>query len=196
MNENEEIVTNSTNSTKSTTSLIDALVAAVYAEKKFQDESNLLYEAKAVFKAATEAENIILAKHSTKKAMFIEDVIEKLRSNAMKAREMYGDIVKDIPSECVQNESGNHADLLCNAECLEAQAATLEAQLVVKDVETRVEPIRKMYDYTCGAVLNALLVQAREDADIKKANEVRLETLLSQIAALQTRVTTLEDEKT
>ena len=53
-----------------------------------------------------------------------------------------------------------------------------------------------MYDYTCGAVLNALLVQAREDADIKKANEVRLETLLSQIAALQTRVTTLEDEKT
>jgi hypothetical protein len=193
MNENEEIVTNSTNFT---TSLIDALVAAVSAEKQFQNESNLLYEAKAVFKAATEAENIILAKHSTKKSMFIEDVIEKLRSNAMKARERYVDIVKDIPSECVQDESGNHADLLCNAEFLEAQAATLEAQLVVKDVETRVEPTRKMYDYTCGTVLNALLAQAREDADIKKANEVRLETLLSQIAALQTRVTILEDEKT
>jgi hypothetical protein len=196
MNENEEIVTNSTNFTNSTASLIDALVAAVSAEKQFQNESNLLYEAKAVFKAATEAENIILAKHSTKKSMFIEDVIEKLRSNAMKAREMYDDIVKDIPSECVQDESGNHADLLCNAEFLEAQAATLEAQLVVKDVETRVEPTRKMYDYTCGTVLNALLAQVREDADIKKANEVRLETLLSQIAALQTRVTILEDEKT
>jgi len=193
MNENEEIVTNSTNFT---TSLIDALVAAVSAEKQFQNESNLLYEAKAVFKAATEAENIILAKHSTKKSMFIEDVIEKLRSNAMKAREMYDDIVKAIPSECVQDESGNHADLLCNAEFLEAQAATLEAQLVVKDVETRVEPTRKMYDNTFSAVLNALLTQAREDADIKKANEVRLETLLSQIAALQTRVTILEDEKT
>ena len=180
----------------STTSLIDALVAAVSAEKQFQNESNLLYEAKAVFKAATEAENIILAKHSTKKAMFIEDVIEKLRSNAIKARERCDDILKDIPSECVQDESGNHADLLCNAEFLEAQAATLEAQLVVKDVETRVEPTRKMYDYTCGTVLNALLAQVREDADIKKANEVRLETLLSQIAALQTRVTILEDEKT
>jgi hypothetical protein len=191
MNENEEIVTNSTNST---TTLIDALVAAVYAEKKFQDESNLLYEAKAVFKAATEAENIILLKHSTKKAQLGR--IEKLRSNAIKARERHDDILKDISSGCVQDESGNHVDLLFNAECLEARAATLEAQLVVNDLETRVEPTRIMYDYTCGAVLNALLVQAREDADIKKANEVRLETLLSQIAALQTRVTTLEDEKT
>jgi hypothetical protein len=52
-----------------------------------------------------------------------------------------------------------------------------------------------MYDYTCSGVLNALLVQAREDTEAKRVNANTLESMLAQIIALQTRVTILEEEK-
>jgi hypothetical protein len=41
----------------------------------------------------------------------------------------------------------------------------------------------------------ALLNQAREDAETKRENSNMFETLLAQMAALQARVTTLEEEK-
>jgi hypothetical protein len=44
-------------------------------------------------------------------------------------------------------------------------------------------------------MLKALLVQAREDAETKRANADMFESMLAQIAALQTRVTTMEGEK-
>jgi hypothetical protein len=44
-------------------------------------------------------------------------------------------------------------------------------------------------------MLKALIRQAREDAETKRANADMFESLLAQMAALQARVTTLEEEK-
>ena len=44
-------------------------------------------------------------------------------------------------------------------------------------------------------LLTALLNQAREDAETKRANADMFESMRAQMAALQARVTTLEEEK-
>jgi len=184
----EEIVTNPTSP------FIEALVAAVCAEKKFKEEALLYTEAKKKFNTVLENENSVLDKVSARKSMSMTGLAEKLREDARKAREQHADIIT-APTTCHKDESGNQDYLLYNALCLDAQAETFEAQLVVDEYKTRVDSVRKMYEYTCSDVLNALLVQAREDAETKRVNANTLKSMLAQIVALQTRVTILEEEK-
>jgi|694.fasta_scaffold21904_7 hypothetical protein len=179
--------------TNTTSPFIEALVAAVCAEKKFQEEAVLYAEAKDKFNTALENEISVSDKFSSRKSLSMAGLAEKLREDAHKAREQHTNIID--PTTYNEDESGNHDYLLCNALCLDSQAETFEAQLVVDEYKTRVDSVRKMYDYTCSGVLNALLVQAREDTEAKRVNANTLESMLAQIIALQTRVTILEEEK-
>ena len=185
----EEIVTNPTSQ------LIEALVAAVCAEKKFKEETVLYAEAKDKFNTALENENSVLNKFSSRKSLPITGLAEKFREDARKAREQHTDIITALTTTCNKDESGSHDYLLCNALCLDSRAERFEAQHAVDEYKTRVDSVRKMYYYTCSDVLNALLVQAREDAETKRVNANTLESMLAQIVALQTRVTILEEEK-
>lgn len=189
MNETEEeIVKNPTSP------FIEALVAAVCAEKKFKEETVLYTKAKDKFNAALEKEISVLDRFSSRKLMSTASLAEKFREDARKAREQHTDIIT-APTTCNEDASGNHDYLLCNAVCLDSRAERYEAQLAVNEYKTRVDSVRKMYDYTCSDVLNALLVQAREDVEMRRVNSDTLESMLAQIIALQTRVTILEEEK-
>ena len=189
MNETEEeIVTNPTSQ------FIEALVAAVCACKKFQEESILYSEAKDKFNAVIERENSVLEEFSPRKVLSAACLAQKLREDARKAREKHTDIIR-ADTTINKDESGNNHHLLCNAMCLDAQAETIEAQLVVEEYKTRVDSVRKVYDYTCSDMLNSLLVQAREDAETKRMNVDMFESILAQMEALRIRVTTLEEEK-
>jgi hypothetical protein len=176
--------------TNTTSPLIEALVTAVCAEKKFQEEAVLYAEAKDKFNAVNA---VLLNKFSSRQSLSTTSLAEKSMEDSNKAREQHTDIID--PTTYNKDEAGNHDYFLCNSLFLEAQAETFEAQLALDAYKTRVDSVRKMYDYTCSGVLNALLVQAREDSEAKRVNANTLESMLAQIIALQTRVTFLEEEK-